>query len=68
MTQLETLTRDKQSNLLGQFLSYEKNEVLWIHTQGPCSQLFIFFITYEQAQKARLFYNTTWNTYQGQTL
>ncbi len=26
-------TSDKHSNLLGQFLSYEENEVLWIRTQ-----------------------------------
>jgi len=26
------LISDKHSNLLGQFLSYEENEVLWIHT------------------------------------
>ncbi len=30
ITQLETHTSDKCSNLLGQFLSYEKNKVLWI--------------------------------------
>jgi hypothetical protein len=29
---LETLTSDKCSNLLEQFLSYEENEVLWIRT------------------------------------
>ena len=29
---LERLTSDKHSNLLGQFLSYEENEVLWIRT------------------------------------
>ena len=28
ITQLETLTSDKHSNLLGQFLSYKENEVL----------------------------------------
>jgi hypothetical protein len=27
---LETLASDKQSNLLGPFVSYEENEVLWI--------------------------------------
>jgi hypothetical protein len=37
ITLLERLTSDKPSNLLGQFLSYEENEVLWIRTQ-------IFFI------------------------
>jgi hypothetical protein len=29
---LERLTNYKQYNLLGQFLSYEENEVLWIRT------------------------------------
>ncbi len=33
-TMLERLTSDKHSNLLGQFLSYEENEVLWICTQN----------------------------------
>ncbi len=32
---LERLISDKHSNLLGQFLSYEENEVLWMRTQGP---------------------------------
>ncbi len=27
------LTSDKHSNLLGQLLSYEEDEILWIHTQ-----------------------------------
>jgi hypothetical protein len=31
ITQLEKLTSDKYSNLLGQLLSCEENEVLWIH-------------------------------------
>jgi hypothetical protein len=42
MTQLEKLASDKLSNLLGQFQSYEENEVLWIPTQGAYSQHFIF--------------------------
>ncbi len=41
----------KHSSLLGQFVSYEENEVLWIRPQGPYSQRFIFFITYELANK-----------------
>jgi hypothetical protein len=51
---LEMLVRDKQSNLLDPFVSHAKNEVLWIHTQGPYSQHFIFFVTYQLAQKARV--------------
>ena len=37
-TKLEMLTSDKHSNLLGQFLSYEENEVLWIRTLGLYTQ------------------------------
>ncbi len=32
-TKPERLTSAKQSNLLGQFVSYEENEVLWIRTR-----------------------------------
>ncbi len=31
---LERLASDKQTNLLGQFLSYEENEVFWIRTKN----------------------------------
>ncbi len=31
-TKLKRLTSNKHPNLLGQFLSYEENEVLWIRT------------------------------------
>ncbi len=34
MTQPETLTYDKHSNLLGKFPSYEENEVSWVRTQA----------------------------------
>ncbi len=44
------LTIDKHYNLLGQFLSYEENEVLLIHTQIRYSQHFIAFETYIWAQ------------------
>jgi len=37
----------QQLNLLGMFVSYEENEVLWIQSQEPCSTNLIFFITYE---------------------
>ncbi len=30
---LEMLARNKHSSLLGQFVSYEENKVLWIRTQ-----------------------------------
>jgi hypothetical protein len=38
-TKLERLTNDKRSNLVGQFLSYEENEVLWIRTQENNSKI-----------------------------
>jgi len=34
ITQLEMLANEKHSSLLGQFLSYEENEELWICTVG----------------------------------
>jgi hypothetical protein len=42
----------KHSSLFDPFISYTKNEVLWIHTQSPYSQHFSFFVTYELAQYA----------------
>jgi hypothetical protein len=47
---LERLASDKQSNLLGQSVSYKENEVLWIQPLGLYSQLFIFFVTYKLDQ------------------
>jgi hypothetical protein len=38
------------SSLLGQFISYEEKEVLWMLSQDPYSQHFIYFITYEWPQ------------------
>jgi hypothetical protein len=35
---------------LGQFLSYEENEVLWIYSQGQYSQHLIFLVTYVWAK------------------
>jgi hypothetical protein len=43
-TKLERLTIDKHSNLFGQFLSYEENEVLWIRTLE--TRLLKHFITF----------------------
>ncbi len=48
----------KHSSLLGAFVSYEENEVLWIQAQVPYSQHSIFFIIYELAQQVRLFRTT----------
>jgi hypothetical protein len=51
------LESDKCSNLLGLFISYEGNEVLWIQPLGPYSQHYIFFITYESAHWPKLLDN-----------
>ncbi len=51
---LERLTRDNHSSLLGSFLSYEENEVLWIQTLGTYSKHLIFFVIYKSIQKARV--------------
>jgi hypothetical protein len=40
----------EHSSVLGPFISYKENEVLWILPQELYSQLFMFFITYEWAQ------------------
>jgi hypothetical protein len=53
-TWLERFARDKHSNLLDPFLSYEENEGLLIQTLEPYSQHFIFFLTYEYFQQARV--------------
>ncbi len=42
-TQLEMLTGDEHSNLLGKFLSYEENKVLWIWTLEPALGLFFAY-------------------------
>ncbi len=47
---LERLTSDKHSNLLGQFLGYEENEVLWIWFQVSYSEQYIIFVSYECTQ------------------
>ncbi len=49
-TMLERLATEKHSGLLGPFLSYEENEVLWIRAREPYSQHFILFVTQEWAQ------------------
>ncbi len=57
-TRLEKLASNKHSSLLGQFLSFGENEALSIRDDGPYSQHFIFFVTYEWAQKAGVLNNT----------
>jgi hypothetical protein len=38
---------EKHSSLLGPFISYEENEVLWKQAQGLYLQHIIFFMTYK---------------------
>ncbi len=41
------LSSDEHSSLLGAFVNYEENEVLWLQPLGPYSQYSIFFMTYD---------------------
>ncbi len=45
----------KKSSLLGRFVSYKENLVLWIWLQDPYSQHFFFFLTYYKALWVRVF-------------
>ncbi len=45
----------EHSCFLGPFISYEENKVFWILSQGLYSQHFIFLVTCEWAQYARVF-------------
>jgi hypothetical protein len=47
---LKLISCDKHTSLLGAFVSYEENEVLWKLPLGQYSQNFIFFLTYKWAQ------------------
>ncbi len=49
---VEMLVRNKHSSLLDLFVSYTKNDVLWIRTVSFCTQHFIFFVSYEWVQLA----------------
>ncbi len=44
---LERPAKDKQSTLLGLFVSYKENEVLCLQTLGPFSQHVIFLVIYK---------------------
>jgi hypothetical protein len=57
-TRAEMIAMDKNSNLLGPFVSFEESKMLWIWPLIQYSQHFISFVTYERAQKARVLYNT----------
>jgi hypothetical protein len=47
---LKRLAKLKYSNLFGQFVSYEENEVLCMLPEVMYSQHFIFFVTHEWAK------------------
>ncbi len=51
---LERLARDKHSTLLGPLISFEEIKVSWVWPLGLYSQCFIFYLTYELSQKARV--------------
>jgi hypothetical protein len=52
---MEKPTRNTHSSLYSSLVQYEETKVLLIRPWGLYSQHFIFFITYEQAQKVRVF-------------
>ncbi len=47
---LKLISYDKHTSLLGAFINYEENELLWKKPMSQYSQHFIFFLTYEWAQ------------------
>ncbi len=49
----EKTCQRQHSSLLGAFVSYKENEVLWIRPLWHYSQHFIFFTAYEWSQQAR---------------
>jgi hypothetical protein len=58
-TWLEKLARDKHYSFLGLFISCNENGILCIWDLGTYSQHFIFFVTYDWAQQARML-DYTW--------
>ncbi len=48
---LERLAKEKYSNLVGPFVSYEENDVLQMWHQGRYSQHFNLILTYEWDQE-----------------
>jgi hypothetical protein len=49
-TKQESLYNHKHPSLYEPFMSYEKNNVLWIQHLGPYSQHFILLVNYEWAE------------------
>ncbi len=47
----ESPAKNKYSSLLGQFVTYKENKLLWIQPQGQYSQHFIFIVTYKLPNK-----------------
>jgi len=56
------VTSDNHSNLLGQFLSYEENGVLWIQKQGPQIYIDLHYIMFQ----IKRWQNRRWPTRQWQ--
>ncbi len=56
-TRLERLAKDKQTSILGPFVSYKEKEVWGIQLLGPYSQQF-FFVTCEWGKYARVLHYT----------
>jgi hypothetical protein len=56
-TWLERLPGDKHASLLASFVSYKENYVLRIWPLRRYSQHFVFFVTFEWTQEARVFVN-----------
>jgi hypothetical protein len=59
-SRLEMLVREKHSCVLDPFISYIKNEVLWIHSLVLYSQPFIFFETYKLTNKLECYITLVW--------
>jgi hypothetical protein len=58
-TRLERLARAKHSSLLGPFMSYEGNKVLWIRPQRLVQNIFLVVIFNYVELKASVFVSDT---------
>jgi hypothetical protein len=56
-TRPERIASDQHSRLLGPFMSYWENTVLWIRPWN-CIHNILFFVTYEWTQYAKVLHNT----------
>jgi hypothetical protein len=66
---LERLGREKHSSLLGPFIIYnEIKSFEYAILRDHINKHLMFLITYEWAKKARVYYYTARNAWQGETL